>query len=238
MQYATFKRLLDIIISLIALIVLFPFLLIFALGIKLDSYGPVLFFQERTGRFGNSFKIWKFRTMQVNTPERSTEELGDDSQYTTRYGHLLRKFGIDELPQLINVLKGDMSLIGPRPVILSETKLTKLRTKNGALAIRPGLSGWAQVNGRDAVSIGKKAEYDGYYAQNMSFFFDVGIFFLSIASVVTHNGYKEGKIIKKSENSRLFNRIDKAFRRKLKKKEQDKKKMQKSKQQEFKSQQE
>lgn len=224
MQYAYFKRFLDIIFSLFALLILFPFLFIFALFIKLDSRGPIFYTQERVGRFGDPFRIIKFRTMQIGTPECSTEELGDSNRYITRYGHFLRKFGIDELPQFINVLKGDMSIIGPRPVIMSETTLTKLRTKNGSLAVRPGLSGWAQVNGRDAVSISKKAGLDGYYAQNMSFFFDVGIFFMTLVTVITHSGYKEGVTIKKMPESKIYNRFMRRMKNVLQRRDQLKKK--------------
>ena len=224
MQYAWFKRFLDIVLSLIALIVLAPFLLLFAFLIKLDSRGPIFYTQERVGRFGETFRIIKFRTMQIGTPECSTEELGDSNKYITKYGHFLRKFGIDELPQFINVLKGDMSIIGPRPVIVSETMLTKLRIKNGALAIRPGLSGWAQVNGRDAVSVSKKAYFDGHYAQNMGFFFDVSIFFLTIVTIFTHSGYKEGDTIKKMPESKIYNRFMRRMKNLLKKREQQKKK--------------
>lgn len=224
MQYAWFKRFLDVLFSLIALIILSPFLLIFAFFIKLDSRGPIFYTQERVGRFGDPFKIIKFRTMQIGTPECSTEELGDSNRYITRYGHFLRKFGIDELPQFINVLKGDMSIIGPRPVIPAESTLTKLRIKNGSLAIRPGLSGWAQVNGRDAVSVSKKASLDGYYAQNMSLFFDALIFFLTVFTVITHSGYKEGVAIKKMPDSKIYNRFMRRMKIALQRRDQKKKK--------------
>jgi O-antigen biosynthesis protein WbqP len=226
MNYLWFKRFFDIVLSAIAIIILLPFLIIFGLLIKLDSRGPIFFTQERIGRFGDPFKIIKFRTMQVDTPEVSTEELGDSNNYVTKYGHFLRKFGIDELPQLFNVLKGDMSLIGPRPVIASEKKLNRLRMKNGSLAIRPGMSGLAQVNGRDAVTIAKKASYDGTYAQTMSLIIDIQIFFLTIITVITHDGYKEGKIIKKIPSSRLYNRIQRRLKITSKKKEQQQKKIQ------------
>lgn len=189
-----FKRFFDIVVSTVALVVLtIPFLLI-AVIIWLDSRGPVFFMQERTGLNGKAFEIYKFRTMTENTPhEKATAELEDADCHITRVGVFLRKTSVDELPQLFNVLRGEMSMIGPRPVILSETELIKMRHCNGADKVFPGLTGLAQVHGRDKTSNFKKASYDGVYALTISFRTDLKIVLRTVWYVLLHIGIHEGK---------------------------------------------
>ena len=189
------KRALDVIISLVSLIVLSPVLLIVAVLIKLESKGPVIFRQKRFGRNKELFEIWKFRTMRTDAPKDvPTNDLRGAKSYITPLGAVLRKTSLDELPQLWNILKGDMSLIGPRPALWNQYDLMELRDKYGASMIRPGLSGWAQVNGRDYLSRDeeKKARRDGEYANNISFAFDVKCFLLTIVKVFNRQGIVEG----------------------------------------------
>lgn len=194
MYQSFFKRFFDIVVSAVALVVLaIPFLLI-AATIRLDSHGPVFFRQKRTGLNGKIFEIYKFRTMTENAPhEKATAELEDADCHITRVGVFLRKTSIDELPQLFNVLGGEMSIIGPRPVILSETELIKMRHGNESDKVLPGLTGLAQVHGRDNISNFKKASYDGIYAVTISFKTDSKILIRSIWYVLLHIGVKEGK---------------------------------------------
>ena len=189
------KRILDIIISLAALIVLSPVLLVVAVLIKLDSPGPVLFAQKRFGKGKTFFQIYKFRSMRTDTPKDvPTDALKGANSFITPLGNVLRKTSLDELPQLWNILKGDMSLIGPRPALWNQDDLMALRDQYGASMIRPGLSGWAQVNGRDYLSqdLEKKARRDGEYANNISFAFDMKCFFLTIVKVFNRQGIVEG----------------------------------------------
>ena len=190
-----FKRALDVLISLLALVVLSPVLALLAVAIKLDSKGPVLFSQKRYGRDQRLFHIYKFRTMRVDTPhDVPTNDLRDPHSYITRLGGFLRKSSLDELPQLWNILKGDMSLIGPRPALWNQYDLMALRRQHGADAIRPGLSGWAQVNGRDELGedLERKAQLDGEYARNITFGFDVKCLLLTVLRVLDHRGVVEG----------------------------------------------
>lgn len=171
---------LDIVLSSLALILLSPVLLILAVAIKVDSSGPVFLRQKRMGRYKKEFVIFKFRTMRADTPRYvPTHLLDNPDQYITRVGRFLRKTSLDELPQLLNIVRGNMSIIGPRPVIKNEFDLIELRDKYGANDIRPGLTGWAQINGRDDLPNDVKAAYDGEYAQNLSFTFDMKVFFKS-----------------------------------------------------------
>ena len=189
------KRVLDVIISLTALIVLSPVLLLIAVLIKLESKGPVIFKQKRFGKNKEFFEILKFRTMRTDAPrDVPTNDLRGAGNYITRLGAVLRKTSLDELPQLWNILKGDMSLIGPRPALWNQDDLMELRDKYGASMIRPGLSGWAQVNGRDYLSrdLEKKARRDGEYASNISFAFDLKCFLLTIVKVFNRQGIIEG----------------------------------------------
>ena len=189
------KRALDIIISLISLVVLSPVLLLIAVLIKLESKGPVIFKQKRFGKNKEFFEILKFRTMRTDAPrDVPTNDLRGAGSYITRLGGVLRKTSLDELPQLWNILKGDMSLIGPRPALWNQEDLMELRDKYGASMIRPGLSGWAQVNGRDYLSrdLDKKARRDGEYANNISFAFDLKCVLLTIVKVFNRQGIVEG----------------------------------------------
>lgn len=188
-----FKRLCDFCISLICSIVFLPIFIVLIIVVKLDSKGPVFFRQERVGKDKKLFHILKFRTMKVDTPkEIPTCMLENPEQYITRVGKFLRKTSLDELPQIWNILAGQMSLIGPRPVIPREEKLIAERDLYGANNIRPGLTGWAQINGRDEVSWKEKARLDGEYVQRMSFSFDLKCFLKTIVAVLKREGMVEG----------------------------------------------
>ena len=187
------KRVFDFILSLLGLIVLSPVFLILALWIKLDSKGPVFFTQRRVGIHKSYFNILKFRTMRIDTPhDRPTHLLDNPDQWITKAGHFLRKTSLDELPQIINILTGKMAIIGPRPALWNQEDLIAERDKYGANDVRPGLTGWAQINGRDELEIPVKAAYDGEYVKRMSFLFDLKCFFGTIASVLRHDGVVEG----------------------------------------------
>ena len=187
------KRVLDFILSLIGLVVLSPVLLIIALIIKMTSPGPVFFKQKRVGKNKTYFNILKFRTMRTDTPKDTpTHLLANPEQYITPIGKVLRKTSLDELPQIINILKGDMSIIGPRPALWNQYDLIEERDKYGANDILPGLTGWAQINGRDELEIDVKARLDGEYVERMSFLFDCKCFFGTITSVLKHEGVVEG----------------------------------------------
>lgn len=194
-MYSFFKRLLDIVLSLTALIVLAPLLLVLALLVKLDSPGPALFKQKRVGRNEKLFDIYKFRSMYTSAPrDVATSELQNAESHITRVGRVLRKTSLDELPQLFNVLKGEMSLIGPRPLVPNEKDIHELRREKGAYRVRPGITGWAQVNGRDCVLPVDKALLDGYYADHISFGLDVKIIIFSVICVLTARGVREGAL--------------------------------------------
>lgn len=194
-----FKRLFDVIIAIIALIILcIPFIII-AILIKLESKGPVMFKQNRVGINGKTFKIYKFRSMYMTAPhDAATNSLEHADEMITIIGRILRKSSIDELPQFINVLKGEMSIIGPRPVICTENELITLRHNNGAETVLPGLTGLAQVHGRDHVPNLQKAQYDGIYAASVSFMTDFKLVIRTIWYVFLHIGIHEGKHKNKS----------------------------------------
>ena len=188
-----FKRLLDIVLSLIGLIVLAIPLLIFALIVKLDSPGPVLFWQKRVGIHKETFMMPKFRTMYTSAPANMpTHLLSDPQRWITRSGVWFRKLSIDELPQIFCILTGKMSIIGPRPALWNQDDLIAERDKYGANDVRPGLTGWAQINGRDELEIPVKARLDGEYVRNISFLFDCKCFFGTIFKVLQHDGVVEG----------------------------------------------
>lgn len=196
------KRLLDILISAVSLIVLSPLFLAIAIAIKLGSKGPVIFKQKRYGRNKVLFDICKFRTMRTDAPKDvPTNDLRGAKSFITPVGRFLRVTSLDELPQLWNILKGDMSLIGPRPALWNQYDLMELRDQYGASHIRPGLSGWAQVNGRDYLSrdLEKKARRDAEYAHNISFAFDLKCFLLTIVKVFNRQGIVEGAEDAKTE---------------------------------------
>lgn len=192
-RYLPVKRGIDILLSGAAIIVLSPVLAGLCLAIKLDSKGPVLFKQKRVGLHKDIFEIWKLRTMRTDTPKDTpTHMLADPDQYITRTGRFLRKTSLDELPQIFNILKGEMSIIGPRPALWNQDDLIVERDKYGANDVTPGLTGWAQVNGRDELEITVKAKLDGYYVEHMSFRFDCICFLKTITSVLRSDGVVEG----------------------------------------------
>ena len=187
------KRVIDFILSLIGLIVLSPVFIILCIWIRLDSKGPIFFRQKRVGKHKKHFNILKFRTMYIDTPkDMPTHMLSNPDQYITRAGKFLRKTSLDELPQIINILKGEMAIIGPRPALWNQDDLIAERDKYGANDIKPGLTGWAQINGRDELEIDVKAALDGEYVRRMSFSFYVKCFFGTITSVLKHEGVVEG----------------------------------------------
>lgn len=193
MCYMKIKRMIDIILSLLGLIILFPVFLILIIAIKLDSKGPVLFKQKRVGINKSYFNILKFRTMRIDTPKDCpTHLLENPDQWITKVGKFLRKTSLDELPQICNIFVGQMSIIGPRPALWNQYDLIEMRDMYGANNIRPGLTGWAQINGRDTVELEDKARYDGYYTVNMGFIFDVKVFFGTVGSVLKRDGVLEG----------------------------------------------
>ena len=178
------KRLIDFLISLLGFIVLSPLFLILCLLIKITSKGPIFFKQKRVGIHKTYFDILKFRTMKIDTPKDvPTHLLSDPDQYITSVGRFLRKTSLDELPQLINIIKGDMSIVGPRPALWNQYDLIEQRDLYQANDVMPGLTGWAQINGRDELEISVKAKLDGEYVQRMSFLFDCKCFLLTITSV-------------------------------------------------------
>ena len=192
-HYLKIKRSIDIMCSLVGLILLSPVYLIICIVIKVTSPGPILFKQKRVGLHKKYFNILKFRTMRIDTPkDMPTHLLSDPDQYITKAGKFLRKTSLDELPQLVNILKGEMAIIGPRPALWNQEDLIKERDLYKANDIRPGLTGWAQINGRDELEIEDKARLDGDYVTHMSFLFDCKCFFGTITSVLKHDGVVEG----------------------------------------------
>lgn len=187
------KRLLDVILSGCGIVVLLPVYLIISLAIVIDDPGPILFRQKRVGIHKSFFQILKFRTMKMETPKDvPTHLLNNPQQYITRVGSVLRKTSLDELPQIFQIFTGKMSIIGPRPALWNQDDLIAERDLYGANDVRPGLTGWAQINGRDELPIPVKAKYDGEYVKNMSFLFDCKCFFGTILSVLRHDGVVEG----------------------------------------------
>ena len=187
------KRILDVFLSLMGIITLSPLLLLLAIAIKTTSPGPILFKQKRVGKNNELFYIYKFRTMRIGTPKNiPTHLLENPDQYITRIGRIMRKTSLDELPQLINILKGEMAIIGPRPSLPNQIDLNKLRDENGSSAIRPGLTGLAQISGRDELEIDIKAALDGEYTNKISFLFDCKCFISTITSVLKREGVVEG----------------------------------------------
>ena len=193
-MYQYIKRFIDIVLSFCAIVVLSPVLLVLAVLIKLDSKGPVLFRQKRVGKDKTHFEILKFRTMYADVPKDvPTHLLADPASKITKIGRFLRKSSLDELPQIFNILKGEMSIIGPRPALWNQFDLIEERDKYGANDVRPGLTGLAQVMGRDELPIDVKAKYDGDYVKNITLANDVKIFFRTIFSVASADGIQEGK---------------------------------------------
>lgn len=187
------KRTLDITLSSAGIIVLSPVLIGLSAAIKADSKGPVLFKQNRIGKNKRHFDILKYRSMSMDTPKDvPTHKLADPDQYITKMGHFLRKTSLDELPQLLNILVGDMSVVGPRPALWNQEDLIAEREKYGVNAVRPGLTGLAQINGRDELEIPVKVQYDKEYVENISFKNDAVIVFKTVLSVLKNDGVQEG----------------------------------------------
>jgi len=178
------QRFIDVIVSLLILMVLSPLFLILAIIIKLNSKGPVFFTQMRIGKNNRQFKFYKFRTMKIGTPNVATDKLDNSESYITAIGKVLRKTSIDELPQLINTLKGDMTFVGPRPALYNQYDLNQMREEAGVHTLLPGVTGWAQINGRDNNDDREKTEYDVYYKDNKSFVLDVKILFKTVFKVL------------------------------------------------------
>ena len=193
MLYSFFKKTMDYFLSLIGIIILFPILLIIAIFIKLDSKGPIFFKQKRIGKDKKFFYIYKFRTMYIDTPkDMPTHMLQNPDNFITKIGVFLRKTSLDELPQIINILKGEMSIVGPRPALWNQDDLIAERDKYNANNIDVGLTGWAQINGRDELPIQEKAKLDGFYVKNKGLLLDIKCIFLTAFSVFKSDGVVEG----------------------------------------------
>ncbi len=191
--YLPIKRLIDLVLSVCGLIVLSPLLIAIIIAIKLDSKGPVIFKQKRVGKNKTYFNIWKFRTMRTDAPkDMPTHLLSSPDAYITKIGKFLRQTSLDELPQILQIVVGKMSIIGPRPALWNQYDLIEERDKYGANDITPGLTGWAQVNGRDELEIPVKAKLDGEYVEKMGFVMDCKCFIMTIFSVARHDGVVEG----------------------------------------------
>ena len=199
------KRCLDVILSGCGIVILAPLMALIALAIKVDDPGPVFFRQKRVGIHKSYFHILKFRTMKMDTPrDTPTHLLENPQKYITRVGGVLRKTSLDELPQILQIFSGKMSVIGPRPALWNQEDLIEERDRYGANDVRPGLTGWAQINGRDELPIAVKARFDGEYVQRLSFLFDCRCFFGTILSVLKHDGVVEGGTgqLEKEKNER------------------------------------
>ena len=192
-MYTHVKRILDFLLSLLALVVLSPLLLVLAVIIRATSPGPVFFRQKRVGQYKSHFMIYKYRTMRTDAPkDQPTHLLKDPNAYITPVGRFLRRSSLDELPQMFNILRGEMSLVGPRPALWNQFDLIAERDKYGANDVRPGLTGWAQINGRDELPIDVKARLDGEYVKRMSFFFDARCILGTVIKVMRSEGIVEG----------------------------------------------
>lgn len=200
--FKIFKSTADYICSFLGLIVLLPLLVVLFICIKIDSKGPVLFKQKRIGKNKTHFNIYKFRTMRTDTPQDCpTHLLNNPEKCITKVGKFLRKTSLDEIPQIINILSGKMSIIGPRPALWNQDDLIAERDKYGANSIKPGLTGWAQINGRDELPIEVKAKLDGEYVEKMSFLFDCRCFFGTIIKVLKRDGVIEGNKVESIKNT-------------------------------------
>lgn len=190
-MYIYFKRLADFLIGVFGLILFSPLFLIIALCIKLESPGPVFFVQQRVGIHGQYFTIYKFRTMKLNTPNVSTDRLPDSTEYVTRLGKFLRKGSLDELPQLLNLLLGNMSFVGPRPALYNQYELIADRERCGVHRVYPGITGYAQVMGRDFITDEQKVEYDKYYVDHLSPGLDLKIVWMTVFKVIKAEDVKD-----------------------------------------------
>lgn len=202
LKYIKIKRIFDIVFSLILFLILFPVIIIIIILIKIDSKGPILFKQLRVGKNKNNFYIYKFRTMKTDSPKNlATHLINEPLKFITKIGFFLRRTSLDEIPQLINIIKGEMSLIGPRPALFNQLDLIAERDKYDVHSILPGITGLAQINGRDEIDIDMKAKYDGQYLREISFTLDMKIFFKTILKVLLRKNISEGAKIKKNINS-------------------------------------
>ncbi|MEN8078819.1 sugar transferase [Clostridioides difficile] len=195
------KRVFDFLMSLISIIILSPVILIVALAVKFTSPGPMLFKQRRIGKDNIEFEIYKFRTMRIDTPNVPTHLLENPEQWITPIGKFLRKTSLDELPQLFNILKGEMSIVGPRPALYNQIDLRDMRTEANVHKLVPGLTGWAQINGRDEIPLSLKVNLDKEYLDRKSFFFDIKIIFMTVLSVLKSDGVQEGKAENNNEEA-------------------------------------
>jgi O-antigen biosynthesis protein WbqP len=182
------KRIFDLIMALVLMLILAPLLLLVVLAIRLTSIGPVLFRTRRVGKNSRLFTMYKFRTMRMDTPQLATHLLKKPDQFLTPMGGFLRRTSLDELPQLINVLSGDMSLVGPRPALFNQDDLIALRTARGVNELTPGITGWAQVNGRDSLPIAEKVKLDVWYLKNRSFWLDLKVVGMTVVKVLRKDG--------------------------------------------------
>jgi O-antigen biosynthesis protein WbqP len=182
------KRSIDFLVALVLLFMLSLPMLLISLFIKLTSEGGVVYWSDRIGRENKIFKMAKFRTMNINTPALATHLLKNPDIYVTRVGRFLRKYSLDELPQLVNIILGDMGFIGPRPALFNQHDLIELRTRNDIHKLTPGVTGWAQINGRDELPIPVKVEFDKYYLKNRSFLLDIKILFITLIKVINKEG--------------------------------------------------
>lgn len=204
--YLFVKRVADSVLSLIGMLLLSPIFIVIILAIKFESRGPVFFKQKRLGKGESYFEMLKFRTMRMDTPKDTpTHLLKNPEQYITKTGKLLRKFSLDELPQFWNIFVGHMSIVGPRPALWNQDDLIVEREKYGVNNIKPGLTGWAQINGRDELPISEKANLDGVYAQKMSLGFDMKCFFMTIIKVLKSDGVIEG-VVSAEDNEKIANK--------------------------------
>ncbi|WP_331482190.1 sugar transferase [Paraclostridium ghonii] len=188
--YSITKRLIDILMSLLGIIILSPIFLIISILIKLESKGPIIFKQARAGKDSEPFYIYKFRSMRIDAPNKSTNDFIDADIFITKVGKLIRKTSIDELPQLFNILKGDMSIVGPRPVILKESNLIQLRKEYNVDSLLPGITGWAQINGRDKIGDQEKVKYDYEYLTRISLRLDIYIVLMTFFKVIKRSDIK------------------------------------------------
>jgi len=189
-NYDNYKRIFDIFFSLILILLFSPIIILLSFIIKLTSRGPIIYFSKRVGKNSQIFKMPKFRSMLLQTPQVATHLLRDSNMYITKVGKILRKLSLDEIPQLFSVLKGDMSIVGPRPALFNQKNLIALRNSLNIDSIIPGITGWAQVNGRDSMSIEKKTELDKYYLLNRSFKLDFLIILLTFIKVLKFSNIK------------------------------------------------
>ncbi len=204
--YMVFKRCMDVVFSLILLVLLFPMMIIISILSAVDTKASPLFLQIRVGKDGKYFRCLKFRTMSKDAPANVATCDMEARKYVSPIGHFLRNASLDELPQLINIFKGDMSFVGPRPIIPAEKELIHLRKLHQAEIVRPGLTGWAQINGRDNLRVAKKAFMDGYYARHSSFIFDVSILYRTVFCVLRSENIVDGHEIREADIQVYLNR--------------------------------